>query len=85
MSDILKNEYGILILILYFDDYLLTGDTLVIESGINDIKKMFNATVTKNVNEYLVTYARDRCQQKRNITMSRVRGGGCWLLLVVDL
>ena len=42
-----KNEYGILILILYVDDCLLTGDTLAIESGINDIKKMFNVTVTK--------------------------------------
>ena len=35
-----KNEYGILILILYVDDCLLTGDTLAIESGINDIKKI---------------------------------------------
>ena len=48
-----KNEYGILILILYVDDCLLTGDTLAIESGINNIKKMFNVTVTKKVEEYL--------------------------------
>ena len=48
-----KNEYGILILILYVDNCLLTGDTLAIESRINDIKKMFNVTVTKNVEEYL--------------------------------
>ena len=42
-----KNEYGILILILYVDDCLLTGDTLAIESG------MFNVTVTKKVEEHL--------------------------------
>ena len=36
-----------LILILYVNDCLLTGDTLAIESGINDIKKMFNVTITK--------------------------------------
>ena len=48
-----KNEYGVLVLILYFDDYLLTGDTLAIESGINNINKMFNITVTKKVEEYL--------------------------------
>ena len=42
-----------LILILYVDDCLLTGDTLAIESGINNIKKMFNVTVTKKVKEYL--------------------------------
>ena len=42
-----KNEYAILILILYVDDCLLIGDTLAIESGINEIKKMFNVTVTK--------------------------------------
>ena len=48
-----KNECGILILILYVDDCLLTGDILAIESGINDIKKIFNVTVTKNVEEYL--------------------------------
>ena len=48
-----KNEYDILILILYVNDCLLTGDTLAIESGINDIKKMFNVTVTKKVEEYL--------------------------------
>ena len=48
-----KNEYGILILILYIDDCLLTGDTPAIESGINDITKMFNVTVTKKVEEYL--------------------------------
>ena len=39
-----KNEYGILILILFVDDCLLTGDTLAIESGINNIKKMFKST-----------------------------------------
>ena len=44
-----KNEYGILILILYVNDCLLTGDTLAIESGINNIKKMFNITVTKKL------------------------------------
>ena len=38
---------------MYVDDCLLTGDTLAIESGINDIKKMFNVTVTKKVEEYL--------------------------------
>ena len=48
-----KNEYSILILILYVDDCLLTGDTLAIETGINNIKKMFNVTVTKKVKEYL--------------------------------
>ena len=48
-----KNEYSILILILYVNDCLLTGDTLAIESGINDIKKMFNVTITKKVEEYL--------------------------------
>ena len=48
-----KNECGILILILYVDDSLLIGDTLAIESGINNIKKMFNVTVTKKVEEYL--------------------------------
>ena len=48
-----KNEYGILILILYVDDCLLTGDALAIESGVNNIKKMFNVTFTKNVEEYL--------------------------------
>ena len=42
-----------LILILYVDDCLLTRDKLAIESGINNIKKMFNITVTKNVKEYL--------------------------------
>ena len=42
-----------LILILYVDDCLLTVDKLAIESGINNIKKMFNITVTKNVEEYL--------------------------------
>ena len=35
------------------DDCLLTGDKLTIESRINDFKKMFNVTVTKNVKEYL--------------------------------
>ena len=35
------------------DGCLLTGDTLAIESGVNDIKKMFNITITKNVKEYL--------------------------------
>ena len=35
------------------DDCLLTGDALAIESGVNDIKKMFNITITKNVEEYL--------------------------------
>ena len=48
-----KNEYGMLILILYVDDCLLTGDKLAIELGINNIKRMFNVTVTKNVEEYL--------------------------------
>ena len=48
-----KNEYCILILILYVDNCLLTGDALAIESGINNIKKMFNVTFTKNVEEYL--------------------------------
>ena len=48
-----KNEYGILILILYVDNCLLTGDVLAIESGINSIKKMFIVTITKNVEEYL--------------------------------
>ena len=48
-----KNEYGILILILYVDDCLLTGDTLAIESRINNIKKMFYVTVIKMVKEYL--------------------------------
>ena len=38
---------------MYVDDCLLTGDTLAIESGINDIKKMFNVTITKKVEEYL--------------------------------
>ena len=42
-----KNKCGILILILYVDDCLLTGDVLAIESGVNVIKKMFNVTVTK--------------------------------------
>ena len=42
-----KNEYGILILILYVDGCLLTGDTLAFESGLNNIKKMFNVTVIK--------------------------------------
>ena len=42
-----KNEYSILILILYVDNCLLTGDVLAIESGVNNIKKMFNVTVTK--------------------------------------
>ena len=41
-----------LILILYVDDCLLTGDKLAIESGINNIKKMFNVTDTKNVEGY---------------------------------
>ena len=53
MPDISKNEYGILILILYVDNCLLTGDALAIESGVNNIKKMFNVTITKNVKEYL--------------------------------
>ena len=35
-----KNECSILILILYVDDCLLTGDALAIESGINDIKNV---------------------------------------------
>ena len=48
-----KTECGILILILYVDDCLLTRDILAIESGINNIKKMFNVTITKNVKEYL--------------------------------
>ena len=48
-----KNEYGIIILILYVDDCLLTGDILAIEYRVNDIKKMFNVTLTKNVEEYL--------------------------------
>ena len=48
-----KNEYGILILILYVDDCLLAGDALAIESGANNIKKMFNVTITKKVEEYL--------------------------------
>ena len=48
-----KNERGRLILILYVDDCLLTGDALAIESGVNNIKKMFNVTITKNVKEYL--------------------------------
>ena len=48
-----KNKYSILILILYVDDCLLTGDALAIESRVNDIKKMFNVTATKNVKEYL--------------------------------
>ena len=39
-----KNEYSILILILYVNVCLLTGDTLAIESGINDIKKMLKST-----------------------------------------
>ena len=38
---------------IYVDDCLLTGDILVIELGVNDIKKMFNITITKNVEEYL--------------------------------
>ena len=42
-----------IILILYVDDCLLTGDALAIESGVNDIKKMFNVTITKKVEEYL--------------------------------
>ena len=32
---------------------MLTGDVLAIESGVNNIKKMFNVTITKNVEEYL--------------------------------
>ena len=48
MPDILENEYDILILILYVDNCLLTGDALAIKSGINNIKKMFDVTVTKN-------------------------------------
>ena len=48
-----KNEYGKLILILYVDNCLLTGDALAIESRIKDIKKMFNITITKNVKEYM--------------------------------
>ena len=32
---------------------LLTRDILAIESGINDIKKMFDVTITKNVKDYL--------------------------------
>ena len=35
------------------DDCVLTGDALAIESRVNNIKKMFNVTVTKNVKEYL--------------------------------
>ena len=42
-----------LILILYVDDCLLTRDKLAIESGTNNIKRMFNVTITKNVEEYL--------------------------------
>ena len=48
-----KNEYSILIRILYVDDCLLTEDVLAIESRVNNIKKMFNVTVTKKVEEYL--------------------------------
>ena len=48
-----KNEYGILILILCLHDCLLTRDKLAIESGIDNIKKMFKVTITKNVKEYL--------------------------------
>ena len=44
-----KNECGILILILYVKDCLLTRDILAIEWGINNIKHMFNVTRTKNV------------------------------------
>ena len=48
-----RNRYGMIILILYVDDCLLTGDTLAIESAIRDIKKLFNVTVTNKVEEYL--------------------------------
>ena len=41
------------ILILYVDNCLLTGDTLAIESAVNDIKKLFNVTVANKVEEYL--------------------------------
>ena len=48
-----NDKYGTVILILYVDDCLLTGDTLAIESAVNDIKKLFNVTVTDRVEEYL--------------------------------
>ena len=42
-----------LIKILYVDDCLLVGDKLAIESGLNNINRMFNVTITKNVIVYL--------------------------------
>ena len=48
-----KNKYGMVILILYVDNCLLTRDTLAIESAVNNIKKRFNVTVTNKVEEYL--------------------------------
>ena len=48
-----KNELGMFILILYVDNCLLVRDEPAIESGINDIKKIFNLSITRDVMEYL--------------------------------
>ena len=43
-----KNEYSILILTLYVDDCLLTGDTLAIESGITPLRECLTSPLLKN-------------------------------------